>query len=441
MHTRPDRRSLWEATATVAEHPALAFNVRVNVAVIGGGVAGTTSAYLLKRSGRTVALVDSHRCGLGQTGRTAGHVMAAPTLDVSALVDRLGLNRTRALWDAGSPAIARIRSLVRDERINCQFAWVPAYLQPGAARESASSRDELERQAALAESLGIDASVVGHVPGLGRPGLRFAAQARLHPLNYLRVLVDSVPGAGSYVFEDTHIDVVEGTGPFIVRSGEYRITADVVIAATHDRVFENAGWQMPELRVSRAYVVAGTAPGHPIDDGLYWDSEDLPYGCLRVDRQDDQTLALIGGTDAAAQQVSDARAVFGMLSDRLAERVPGARAEFQWSAHTVSTSDGLPCIGAVAPGQIVAMACGDNSLTFGTLGGMIAADAVLGRGNPWGSLFGPSRFNTTATRERPELPATAGRRPRHDSASFEALTQQDVAFAHTDGALPPGCPC
>jgi glycine/D-amino acid oxidase-like deaminating enzyme len=440
MHNQSDRRSLWEATAAVAEHPALAFNVRVNVAVIGGGVAGATSAYLLKRLGRTVALVDGYRCGLGQTGRTAGHVMAAPTLDVSSLVDRLGADRTRALWDAGGAAIARIRSIVRDERINCQFAWVPAYLRLGATDTSTNGREDLVRQAALAESLGIDAAVVTHVPGLGRPALRFGGQARLHPLNYLRVLVDQVPGAGSYVFEDTHIDTIEGTGPFIVRSGEYRITADVVIAATHHRLLEAAPWQVPELRVARAYVVAGTAPGHHIDDGLYWDQEDLPYGCLRVDRQDDQTLALIGGRDASVQEVSDARAIFRMLSERLMDRVPGAIPEYQWSAHTVETPDGLPCLGAVGPGQIVAMACGDNSLTFGTLGGMIAADLVLGRANPWAHLFSPGRFGTAAVSGRLDMPATAGRRPRHDSASFEALTHQDVAFAHTDGALPLGCP-
>jgi glycine/D-amino acid oxidase-like deaminating enzyme len=440
MHTQPNRRSLWEATAAVAEHPALAFNVRVNVAVIGGGVAGTTSAYLLKRSGRTVALVDSGRCGLGQTGRTAGHVMAAPELDVASLVARLGPDRTRALWDAGGAAIARIRSIVRDERINCQFAWVPAYLSLSARNASTQVGDELARQEALAESLGIDAAVVTHVPGLGRPGLRFAGQARLHPVNYLRVLVDQVPGGGSYVFEDTHIDAIEGSGPFIVRSGEYRITADVVVAATHHRLLPSVGWEMPDLRVARAYVVAGTAPGHLIDDGLYWDHEDLPYGCLRVDRQGDQTLALIGGTDASAHEVSDARAIFRMLSDRLVDRVPGASPEYQWSAHTVATPDGLPCLGAVAPGQIVAMACGDNSLAFGTLGGMIAADVVLGRSSPWGALFSPDRFSTGAM-GRPDMPATAGRRPRRDSASFEALTHQDVAFAHTDGALPPGCPC
>src|SRR5688572_15677947 len=83
--TRLDRTSLWDATTPMAEHPALAFNVRVNVAIVGGGVAGVTSAYLLKRLGQSVALVDAYQCGSGQTGRHAGHITAVPQFRMTTL--------------------------------------------------------------------------------------------------------------------------------------------------------------------------------------------------------------------------------------------------------------------------------------------------------------------------------------------------------------------
>ena len=70
-----DRASLWEAMTPMAEHPALAFNVRVNVAIVGGGIAGVTSAFLLKKLGQTVALIDGDQCGAGQSGRSSGHAM------------------------------------------------------------------------------------------------------------------------------------------------------------------------------------------------------------------------------------------------------------------------------------------------------------------------------------------------------------------------------
>jgi glycine/D-amino acid oxidase-like deaminating enzyme len=440
-----DRESLWEATTPTTEHPALAFNVRVNVAVVGGGVAGVTSAFLLKKLGQSVALLDGSRCGAGQSGRTVGHAIAAPDLSLSTLVDAVGTDSARWVWEAGSAALSRIRAIVREERINCQFGWVPAFLCASPDADSATRRRDLEREFEIAHALGIDASFQASLPGLGLPGVRFDGQARLNPLAYLRVLVDQLPGSGSYVFEDTPVDAIEGEGPFVLRSGDCKVTADFVILATHASVND---LQMPEdspavqVRLARTYLAGGSSTHSiPLAEGLYWGMADHPYGCLRVDRQDGQTLVIAAGRERFAHDISDPRQMFRSLDQRFADRAPGVLATHRWSGYLVESEDRLPCIGEIAPGRCLATAFGDNSLTFGTLGGMLAADAALRRPNPWRELFALSRFTERASaRPRTPLPATAGRRPAHDATSFAALTHQGVAFAHEDGALPSGCP-
>ncbi len=414
-----DRPSLWEATAAMAEHPALAFNVRVNVAIVGGGVAGVTSAYLLKRLGQSVALIDAYQCGSGQTGRHTGHITAVPQFRLTTLVDRLGDARTRAVWEAGTAAAARIRSIVREERIHCHFAWVPAWLLGSAGLDFAARRDELRREAAVAQALGIDARYVERVSETGRPGVRFEGQARIHPLSYLRVLVDQLPGSGSYVFENTYVDAVEGEGPFVVRSGDYRITADFVIAATHEPVFGlpmASGAELAPLAIARSYVVGGAVPGHVLNEGLYWDCDEDPFRCLRIDWQDENTLALIGAREPFGHEVSDSRAAFQRLGERLAERVPGVQPTCRWSGYVVEAPDELPCIGEVAPGRLLVTGLGDNSLVFGTLGGMVAADAALRRSNSWRDLFALDRFSQRVGRS--ELP-------------FGPVIDQGVSVAHT----------
>jgi glycine/D-amino acid oxidase-like deaminating enzyme len=149
-----------------------------------------------------------------------------------------------------------------------------------------------------------------------------------------------------------------------------------------------------------------------LNEGLYWDYDDDSFRCLRIDWQDDNTLALVGAHEPFSQEVSDGRAAFRTLGERLAERVPGVQPTCRWSGYVVEAPDQLPCVGEVAPGRLIVTGLGDNSLVSGTLGGMVAADAALRRSNPWRELFALDRFSQRAAR-----------RP----SSFGALLEQEVA--------------
>jgi glycine/D-amino acid oxidase-like deaminating enzyme len=174
-----------------------------------------------------------------------------------------------------------------------------------------------------------------------------------------------------------------------------------------------------------------------MDEGLYWDCDVRSSGCLRLDRQEGQTLALVGLRESFSSEISDARATFRLLTDRLVARVPGVEALHRWAGYVVDTADGLPCVGEVAPGRFVATALGENSLTFGTLAGMLVADLAAGRTNVCQALFAPHRFLPASSRHAALRETTAGSgRPPRSRPSFATLTHQDVAFAHTDEALP-----
>jgi len=441
------RESFWDATTPTAEHPALAFNVRVNVAIVGGGVAGVTSAFLLKGLGQSVALIDADCCGTGDSPHATGHAIAAPDLSLSTLVETVGDERARCLWEAGGAALSRIRSIVRDERIKCQFAWVPALLCGSPRAESGVRRRDLEREYEIAQALGIDASFQAAVPGIGLPAVRFEGQARLHPLNYLRVLVDRLPGAGSYVFEDTHVDVIEGEGPFTVRAGEYKVTADYVIVAAQvpfDDTGENDRAWRSRLRVARTYVVAARGAADSLGEGLYWTMGDRPHGCLRVDSGEGGITVFTGGRGCPDRDDDDPRIVFQALARRLGERVPGVETTHHWSGCVVESDDGLPFVGETTPGRCVVTALGENNLVFGTLAGMIAADTALRRPNPWRELFSldrcPGAYAHSVQGYRAAgLPASR-RLSGPGGGPLTRAAGESVVVAYEDGALPPGCP-
>ena len=108
-----DGTPYWQESSPMSRYPALDRNLKVDVAVIGAGITGLTTAYLLKRAGRTVAVIDRGRCGGVDTGHTTAHVTCVTDLDLSALVKNFGRDHAQAAWDAGSPPLPKSTSSLR----------------------------------------------------------------------------------------------------------------------------------------------------------------------------------------------------------------------------------------------------------------------------------------------------------------------------------------
>lgn len=385
--------SCWTSTAQLPVFQPLAQSLDVDVVVIGGGVTGITTAHLLKQAGVRVALIERHRCGGGQTGRSTAHLTAVTDIPLTRLVERQGADQARAMWEAGFAAISRIRAEIRDSRINCEFAWVRGCLHASLDQPLSQARSALTQEASIANALGLEAAYVDQVPGLGRPGVWFDGQARLHPLRYLSVLLDRIDGDGSFVFEQTPVDDID-VDTLRVRSGPFTVAARYIVVATHIPLAA-AVRDIPDLRlttnVMTSYAISGTAPHGYFDEGLYWEHCESPYEYLRVDREEQHDVIIFGGVDHAGEASAAAGDHLARLERRLATRVPGVRVGHRWSGAIVETADGRPYIGEVRRGIFVATGFGGNGMTFGTLAGMMAVDAARGARSPWSDLFDPRR--------------------------------------------------
>jgi glycine/D-amino acid oxidase-like deaminating enzyme len=390
---RNEGESCWTATAQLPVFQPLAQSLDVDVVVIGGGVTGITTAHLLKQAGVRVALIEQHRCGSGQTGRSTAHLTAVTDVPLTRLVERQGADQARAMWEAGFAAISRIRAEIRDARINCEFAWVRGCLHAPVDQPLSQARAALTQEASIANALGLEAAYVDQVQGLGRPGVWFDGQARLHPLRYLSVLLDRIDGDGSFVFEQTPIDDIDGES-LKVRSGPFTVSARYIVVATHVPLAA-ALRDVPELRLATSamtsYAISGTAPHGYLDEGLYWEHCESPYEYLRVDRDEQHDVVIFGGVDHAGETSAAAGDHIARLERRLASRIPGVRVMHRWSGAIVETADGRPYIGEVQPGIFIATGYGGNGMTYGTLAGMMAVDAARGARSQWSDLFDPRR--------------------------------------------------
>jgi glycine/D-amino acid oxidase-like deaminating enzyme/nitrite reductase/ring-hydroxylating ferredoxin subunit len=388
-----DTQSYWEDSASVSRYPALDKNLTVDAVIIGAGITGLTAAYLLKRSGQKVAVIDRRRCGGVDSGLTTAHLTCVTDTLLSDLVKHFGRDHAWAAWDAGLAAIDQIDRIVRREDIDCEWSWIPGYLHAPIGA-SGDALVPLEDEARIAADLGFEARFVESVPFAGTPGIEFGGQAKFHPRKYLAALARLVDGGGSHIFEHTESQEIK-ENPLSVSAGGHTLTCGFVVIATHTPLMGKTSMAsalalQTKLYLYTSYVLGGRLPKGTVPEGSYWDTAD-PYHYLRIDPHRDFDYAIFGGEDHKTGQAADTAKCYAALEAAARRVLPKLDITHRWSGQVVETNDGLPFIGETSSKQFAATGYSGNGMTFGTLAGMMARDSAAGRRNPWCDLFDPGR--------------------------------------------------
>jgi glycine/D-amino acid oxidase-like deaminating enzyme/nitrite reductase/ring-hydroxylating ferredoxin subunit len=256
------------------------------------------------------------------------------------------------------------------------------------------SKDELRAQAETARRLGFEAGYEDSIAPLGLAGVRFPNQALFHPRKYAAGLLAAIDGQDSHVFEHSNVDQVTDD-PLTIHAGGHKVTCNYVVVATHTPIMGktnllSATLLQSKLALYTTYAIGGRVPQGDVPYGLYWDTHD-PYHYLRVHPADRHDYVVFGGADHKTGQVADTAACWSGLERTLQRYLPSFDIADQWSGQVIETVDGLPYIGEITDRQFIATGFIGNGITFGTIAAVMARDAVLGRSNPWKTLFDPHR--------------------------------------------------
>ncbi len=395
--------SYWSDSASFPRYEALAEDTSADVVVVGAGITGLTAACILGAAGKNVIVLERDRCALTDTGHTSAHLTMVTDLRLTDLVKHFGRDHAQAVWDAGLAAIAHIDETVRTLDLDAEFEWVDGYLHaPVTAPGRVDTHDDsieahvraLREDAELATSLGFDVTYVDEVPVAKVPGLRYPGQARFHPRQYLAGLAKAFVQNGGRIYEHSEARDFESS-PRRLKANGRTVTFDDVVIATHNpgvglANMASATLLQTKLALYTSYVIAGRVAKDAVPDALWWDTAD-PYTFLRIEPHRDYDVVIFGGEDHKTGQETDTTRCHQRLVDRLSRLIPGVQPTHRWSGQVIETPDGLPYIGSDADHQCIATGFSGNGMTFGTLAGMMTADAVLGRTNPWADLFDPGR--------------------------------------------------
>jgi glycine/D-amino acid oxidase-like deaminating enzyme/nitrite reductase/ring-hydroxylating ferredoxin subunit len=386
--------SFWTDSISSPKFSSLKRDYEVDIGIIGGGITGVTAAYLFKKAGYRVALIERGQFGGFDTSNTTAHLTCVTDTRLSKLAAKFGKPAAKLVWDGGRAAIDQIVANIRAEQIKCDFVWVPGFYHAAETADLAKEIPVLQRDAQLANELGFAAEYLDAVPFANRPGINFLHQAKFNPLKYLTALLRTIPGNGCYVFQKTEADEI-ASRPLAIKSGKHKIRYAYLMLATHTPLMGKAGLLSAALFQSKlflytSYALGAKIPGGLVPEASFWDTAE-PYHYLRIDRRRGFDYAILGGEDHKTGQLKIPAHAYERLQRTLHRWIPDARVDHQWSGQVVETQDGLPYIGETASRQFAATGFGGNGMTFGTLGAMMAVDAFLKRKNPWTEMFDVQR--------------------------------------------------
>jgi glycine/D-amino acid oxidase-like deaminating enzyme/nitrite reductase/ring-hydroxylating ferredoxin subunit len=397
MEASERSRSVWKATAPLKQHDALRGETTADVCVVGAGIAGVTTAYLLAKAGRSVVVLDDNAVGGGETGQTTAHLSSALDDRYHEIERVLGAQAARLAYQSHQAAIERIGEIAAAEGIDCAYERLDGYLflAPG------QSADLLDDELAAAHRAGFDdvqrlprAPVATFDTG---PCLRFPRQGQFHPLKYLNRLAAAIVRLGGRIHTGSHVTELEGGTRARAGGDGFGVTAAAVVVATNSPISDLFSIHTKQAPY-RTFVIAAKVAEATVPRALYWDAAD-PYHYVRLVDTDEGTLLVVGGEDHKTGHYDDAPARWKALETWTRERFPVSEVVHRWSGQVLEPVDSMAFIGRDPNGQdglYVATGDSGHGMTHGTIAGILLSDLIQAIPNPWTELYDPARTSLAA---------------------------------------------
>ena len=399
--------SYWTASTSPIITAPLGENLTTDVVIIGGGMAGISTAYNLIKAGKKVVLVEDGFIGSGETGRTTAHITAALDDRYYEIERMFGEDGARLAADSHSKAIDFIENAVQELNIDCDFIRLDGYL----FLDPSDKKENLDKEFEALKRAGLPVEIVTEVPHLKKSvgrAIKYKNQAQFHPLKYLQALSDAIISGGGKIYTETRATDIDHEG--ITTDKGFTVKAAHVVVATNspaNNMFVIHTKQYPY----RSYVIGATIKKGTIPAALWWDtgnhkeSKDMPpYHYVRVQSHNEtHDVLIVGGEDHltgfAHEEGKPEEDRYNKLEDWAREIYDIEEVVYRWSGQVMEPMDCLAYIGRNPMDKDnVYVVTGDsgNGMTHTTIAGILLTDLITGKENPWEKLYSPSRFKVFA---------------------------------------------
>lgn len=362
--------SIWTKSVKMPEFPVLEEDVKTDVLIIGGGMAGILCAYFLQANGVDYILAEGREIGSGITKNTTAKITAQHGLIYHSLLKSIGAEKAALYLKANQDALKKYAELCRE--MDCDFRFETSYVY------SLNNRRKLEKEAKALSSLGYPVEVqdTTELPFPVAGAIGFANQAQFHPLKFFSQIVHKLN-----IYEHTFVkELQENTA--VTENG--KIVFDKAVFATHFPIINKHGMYFLKLYQHRSYVIALE---NAVDvKGMYVDE-----AMCGMSFRNYKDYLLVGGGD---HRTGKKGGNWQELRDFAGKYYPSAREAAAWATQDCMSLDGVPYIGQYSkrlPNCLVATGFNKWGMTSAMVAAMLLTDMILERENPYREIFNPSR--------------------------------------------------
>ena len=376
-------KSLWSETIEIPKRKTLKEELRVQNVVIGAGIAGILTAYMLQEKGQEVIVLEANKIASGQTKNTTAKITSQHGLIYHNLMKHTGIDRARGYANANQLAIQKYKEIITKEGIACRFKEQPSFLY--SQKEEGIVR--LKQEAEAAKQLGLPAEyirgeMIEDLPFGVMGALKFEGQAQFHPLEFIHALAEKLT-----IYERTKVLEVDG---YFVITDRHVIVTDNVIFATHYPFPVVPGYYFLRQHQSRSYALAIEGEGVPKElNGMYLgiDTDGLSF------RSAMGKLIVGGGSHRTGKKKTGQG--FCALRQQVKRYYPKAKEVCYWAAQDCMPHDGIPFIGRFSVNHenwYVATGFQKWGMTTAMVAAMVISDSIVGKANPYAEVFSPQRL-------------------------------------------------
>lgn len=387
--------SLWRDTVNLPSFSPLTEEITTDVAVVGGGITGITAAYLLVNAGYQVVLLEAGELLAGTTGFTTAKLTTQHGLIYHDLLKHFGEEQAKMYHRSNHEAMEWVIRTAEELKLSCGIKRESAYLYADAGDDK--TLKQLEKEYEAYQQLGLAGEWQDNlsIPLMAGGAIKVSDQARFHPLQYLKGLLQAFLDKGGVIYEHTMIGekvLQNGLLTLFTEEDELKIHCRHAVSASHFPFYDGGALYFTRLHSERSYCLA-IEPETPFEGGMYLSAGQTPRS-LRAVEWEGQKLVIVAGDN---HKTGQGICTFGHYEnlEKFAGELLGIKSiPYRWSTQDLVTLDRVPYIGKISSEEEIYIATGFRKwgMTNGTLAALMICDQIQGKESPYSGLYDPSRL-------------------------------------------------